>query len=96
MIPIKAEYPDNVFPEEFPEMREISLEVYRRMENAGKQMLRAIALYLGLKETYFDDKVKNGNSILRAIHYYPIANPMKFRLMLYERLHMAISTSLLC
>jgi isopenicillin N synthase-like dioxygenase len=44
--PIKAEYPDNVFPEEFPQMREVSLEVYRRLENAGKQMLRAIALYL--------------------------------------------------
>jgi isopenicillin N synthase-like dioxygenase len=38
-------------------------------------MLRAIALYLGLAENYFDDKVKNGNSILRAIHYYPITNP---------------------
>jgi isopenicillin N synthase-like dioxygenase len=30
---------------------------------------------LGLDETYFDDKVKNGNSVLRAIHYYPIENP---------------------
>jgi isopenicillin N synthase-like dioxygenase len=73
--PIKAEYPENVFPEEFPQMREVSLEVYRRLENAGKQMLRAIALYLGLDEHYFDDKVKNGNSVLRAIHYYPIENP---------------------
>ena len=38
-------------------------------------MLRAIALFLGLPENYFDDKVKNGNSILRPIHYYPIENP---------------------
>jgi isopenicillin N synthase-like dioxygenase len=73
--PVKDEYPANVFPEELPEMREAGLEAYRRLENAGKQMLRAIALYLGLEETYFDDKVKNGNSILRAIHYYPIPNP---------------------
>lgn len=73
--PIKSEYPDNVFPDEFPEMREISLEVYRRLENAGKQMLRAIALYLNLDENYFDANVKNGNSVLRAIHYYPIENP---------------------
>ena len=35
-------------------------------------MLRAIANYLGLSEHYFDDKIHNGNSILRAIHYPPI------------------------
>ncbi|QHT69287.1 isopenicillin N synthase family oxygenase [Rhodocytophaga rosea] len=73
--PIKAEYPANVFPDEFPEMREVGLEVYRRLENAGKTMLRAIALYVGLDENYFEAKVKNGNSILRAIHYFPIENP---------------------
>lgn len=38
-------------------------------------MLRAIALYLDLDEYYFDDKVYNGNSILRQIHYFPIENP---------------------
>jgi isopenicillin N synthase-like dioxygenase len=38
-------------------------------------MLRAIALYLGLPENFFDDKIHHGNSILRPIHYYPIENP---------------------
>ena len=38
-------------------------------------MLRAIALYLGLPENHFDDKIKSGNSILRPIHYFPIDNP---------------------
>jgi len=38
-------------------------------------MLKAIALYLGLEESYFDRKVKFGNSILRPIHYFPIENP---------------------
>jgi isopenicillin N synthase-like dioxygenase len=28
-----------------------------------------------LEEDYFELKVKNGNSILRAIHYFPILNP---------------------
>jgi isopenicillin N synthase-like dioxygenase len=72
---IKNEYPDNVFPDEFPQMAEVTMEAYRRLEQTGTQMLRAIALYLGLDENYFDDKVKNGNSILRAIHYYPISDP---------------------
>lgn len=73
--PIKKEYPDNVFPEELPEFEEISLEVYRSLEKTGVQMLRALAIYLGLPENYFDAKVKHGNSILRPIHYFPIENP---------------------
>ena len=73
--PIKEEYPDNIWPDELPEMREIGLEVYQTLEKAGIQMLRAIALYLDLEETYFDNKVHNGNSILRPIHYFPIENP---------------------
>ncbi|MFT7268049.1 MAG: isopenicillin N synthase-like dioxygenase [Roseivirga sp.] len=73
--PIKDEYPDNIWPAELPEMEDIALEVYQILEAAGIKMLQAIALYLGLDEHYFDDKVKNGNSILRPIHYFPIENP---------------------
>jgi len=73
--PIKNEYPDNVWPEEIPEFKDIALDVYRRLERTGVQMLKAIALYLGLPEDYFDDRVKHGNSILRPIHYFPIENP---------------------
>lgn len=73
--PIKKEYPANVWPDELPEFKEIGLEVYRRLEKTGVYMLRAIALYLGLPENYFDDKVRHGNSILRPIHYFPITNP---------------------
>ena len=72
---IKEQYPDNVWPSEIPEMEEVGLEAYRTLQNAGKHMLQAIALYLGLDEHYFDNKIHNGNSILRPIHYYPIENP---------------------
>ncbi|MEQ8414657.1 MAG: 2-oxoglutarate and iron-dependent oxygenase domain-containing protein [Imperialibacter sp.] len=73
--PIKEEYPDNIWPEEIPEFEGIALTAYRTIENAGRAMLRAIALYLELEEDYFESKVKNGNSILRPIHYFPIENP---------------------
>jgi isopenicillin N synthase-like dioxygenase len=73
--PIRQEYPENVWPDELPEFKTIGLEVYRQLEKTGVHMLRALALYLGLPESYFDAKVKNGNSILRPIHYYPITNP---------------------
>jgi isopenicillin N synthase-like dioxygenase len=73
--PVRAEYPDNVIVEELPRFNEVTREVYTRLENAGKHLLRAIAVYLELPENYFDAKVHNGNSILRAIHYFPIENP---------------------
>jgi isopenicillin N synthase-like dioxygenase len=72
---LAAEYPANVWPEEIPEFRKNTLEAYHILENAGKTILRAIALYLGLEEHYFDAKVDKGNSILRPIHYFPIENP---------------------
>ncbi|MGY6521809.1 MAG: isopenicillin N synthase family dioxygenase [Mongoliitalea sp.] len=73
--PIKAEYPANIWPEELPEFKEVALEIYKTLEEAGKNMLKAIALHLGLEEDYFEDKVAYGNSILRQIHYFPIENP---------------------
>jgi isopenicillin N synthase-like dioxygenase len=72
---IWKEYPDNVFPKEFPAFEEYTLHTYKTLENTGKSLLQAIALYLDLPEYYFEDKVQNGNSILRAIHYFPIVNP---------------------
>ncbi len=73
--PIKSEYPANVWPSELPEFRKDANEAFRTLENAGKAMLRAIAISLDLEEEYFEDKVVHGNSILRQIHYFPIENP---------------------
>jgi isopenicillin N synthase-like dioxygenase len=70
--PIIKEYPDNIKVEELPEFNTSGKEAYQTLENAGRHMLRALALYLGLDELYFDDKIHNGNSILRPIHYPPI------------------------
>lgn len=68
-------YPANVWPEEVPELKTLAVQTYRALEKTGVYMLRAIACHLNLPEDYFDDKVRNGNSILRPIHYYPIENP---------------------
>ncbi len=75
--PIQSKYPENVMVSELPQFNEIGKTVYQTLENAGKNMLRAIALYLGLDEFYFDDKIHNGNSILRPIHYPPITSEPK-------------------
>ncbi len=73
--PVKNEYPENIWPEEVPEMKSIATQAFKTLEETGKQILQAIALYLDLEEQYFEDKVRHGNSILRAIHYYPITHP---------------------
>ncbi len=72
---IKEGYPANIWPEEIAEFEKIAIEVYKALEKTGTLLLQAIAIYLKLPEHYFDGKVKNGNSILRPIHYYPIDNP---------------------
>lgn len=71
----KDEYPDNIMVEELPRFNEITKEVFKKLEFAGSHILKAIAVYLGLEENYFDAKIKNGNSILRGIHYFPISDP---------------------
>jgi len=65
-------YPENVFVKEVPEFTPTILKAYRAFEWSGSALMRAIALYLNLRETYFDQYIHNGNSILRAIHYPPI------------------------
>jgi isopenicillin N synthase-like dioxygenase len=70
--PIKSEYPANIFTQELPGFNEVGIQAYRDLESTGQYMLRAIAIHLGLDEFYFDAKIKNGNSILRPIHYPPI------------------------
>ncbi|RAJ10422.1 isopenicillin N synthase-like dioxygenase [Chitinophaga skermanii] len=75
--PIKAEYPDNIAVAEVPAFTPTFFDAYRSFERSGKYLLQAIALYLGLDEHYFDSKIHNGNSILRAIHYPPITQEPK-------------------
>lgn len=70
--PIKDEYPPNVKSEEAPVFTNLGDDLYKSFENAGIQLLKAIAIFLELDEDYFLPHIHNGNSILRAIHYPPI------------------------
>jgi len=70
--PVKDIYPKNLEIDEIPEFNTVGKRLYKSFESSGSQLLKAIALYLGLEEDYFDPHIYNGNSILRAIHYPPI------------------------
>lgn len=74
---LEQSYPANVQVEELPQFNPIGKETYQMLEKTGVYVLRALALYLGLDEFYFDKFVKNGNSILRPIHYPPITDEPK-------------------
>ena len=71
------EYPKNVDVDELPKFNEVGKLTYQMLEKTAKYVLRSLALHLNLEETYFDNYIKNGNSILRPIHYPPIATEPK-------------------
>ncbi len=70
-------YPDNIHIEEKPLFTALGIQLYQAFERAGGSLLQAIGLYLNIGEHYFDDKIEQGNSILRAIHYPPIREEPK-------------------
>jgi len=74
---LEKEYPENVDVRELLKFNEVGKETYRMLEKTAKYVLRSLALYLDLEETYFDNYIKNGNSILRPIHYPPITEEPK-------------------
>lgn len=74
---LKAEYPANVLVKELPDFNRVGKEAFKMLEKTAKYVLRALALHLQLEETYFDEFIKNGNSILRPIHYPPITEEPK-------------------
>ncbi len=74
---LEKEYPANVSVDELPKFNEVGKQTYRMLEKTAKYVLRALALHLNLEETYFDQYLVNGNSILRPIHYPPIKTAPK-------------------
>lgn len=71
------EYPPNVTVNELLDYNKTGMEAYKMLEKTGLYVLRALALYIGLDEYYFDHWASNGNSILRPIHYPPITEEPK-------------------
>lgn len=74
---LKEQYPKNVEVKELAEFNEVGKQTYQMLEKTARYVLRALALHLGLEETYFDVFIHNGNSILRPIHYPPITKEPK-------------------
>ncbi|TCD04798.1 isopenicillin N synthase family oxygenase [Erythrobacteraceae bacterium CFH 75059] len=62
----------NVWPEEIPGFRATFEALYAAFETAGARVLEAVALHLGLPQDWFADTVRDGNSVMRLLHYPPL------------------------
>ena len=62
----------NVWPERPASFRDTFIELFAAFDSAGDKLLSAIARHLGLAPDWFDPAVKDGNSVLRLLHYPPI------------------------
>jgi len=67
--------PDNLWPSEVPSFRDTFQQLYATFDRTGLTILKAIARYLKIEENYFEDAVRDGNSVLRALHYPPQVEP---------------------
>jgi isopenicillin N synthase-like dioxygenase len=73
--PFRGHMPDNLWPSEVPGFRETFEELYATFDKTGLKVLRAIARYLNIDQDYFVDTVRDGNSVLRLLHYPPQSEP---------------------
>ena len=73
--PYRAVMQDTPHVLELPDFNPSTRKLYEALDSFGADLLRALAIYLGLDAAYFDDKVNNGNSILRLLHYPPQETP---------------------
>ena len=63
----------NVWPAELAEFRYVMEALYASFETCGRRILQAIALEIGEATTIFDPTVDQGNSVMRLLHYPPLA-----------------------
>jgi isopenicillin N synthase-like dioxygenase len=71
--PLSSSMPPNVWPDKPEGFRETFTRLYAEFDRVGLVLLRHIALNLDLQADWFDEACREGNSVLRLIHYPPLA-----------------------
>ncbi len=65
-------YPKNIWPTEVNQFEETFTNIYKSLEDVGKTILSALSHSLQVEQSYFENMVRDGSSILRLLHYPPI------------------------
>jgi len=63
--------PANIWPGEIPAFRDDVYALYAALDALGGELLQSIALYLNLAPDFFAAATRDGNSVLRLLHYPP-------------------------
>ncbi|MFM7066651.1 MAG: isopenicillin N synthase family dioxygenase [Gammaproteobacteria bacterium] len=66
-------YPANVWPTALPAVADVFGRLYAALDDAAGILLRALAPALQVPPEWFAERVAAGNSVLRVIHYPPVA-----------------------
>ena len=94
--PLAKEYPPNVWPKENGAFRDVFLTLFQQLETCSLKLLEACAIYIDERTDRFSSLAKEGNTILRIIHYPPIpasAHPASIRAAAHEDINLI---TLLC
>jgi isopenicillin N synthase-like dioxygenase len=67
-----AVIPPNVWPAEVAGFRDAVGELYAGLDRLGERLLSAIARHLGLADDFFEGPTRDGDSVLRLLHYPPV------------------------
>ena len=65
--------PPNLWPEEVPGFRGAVGGLFAGLDALGDRLLRAVARHLKLADDFFVPAMQDGNSVLRLLHYPPLA-----------------------
>jgi isopenicillin N synthase-like dioxygenase len=63
--------PHNLWPAEIAAFRGDVYRLYEALDRVGLELLASIATFLKLPQNYFADATRDGNSVLRLLHYPP-------------------------
>ncbi|NJM84818.1 MAG: isopenicillin N synthase family oxygenase, partial [Leptolyngbyaceae cyanobacterium RM2_2_21] len=63
----------NLWPQEVPQFQPVMTALYQQLETCAAVLLEACALYLKQPRHYFRALISQGDTLLRVIHYPPIA-----------------------
>ncbi|MGB0907671.1 MAG: 2-oxoglutarate and iron-dependent oxygenase domain-containing protein, partial [Maricaulaceae bacterium] len=69
--PYRSSMKDTPSVDEVPGFDIHTRALYEALDMFGRELLKAVALYLELDEDWFESRVNVGNSILRLLHYPP-------------------------
>lgn len=66
-------YPENIWPDkEIPHFKQVALDMYHQLDAVATSIFHSLSESLNVEKSYFENMTKEGNSILRTIHYPPL------------------------